>query len=168
MECWICLQEGESSLFCPCDCPRHVHARCLAMWQFENICKPEETMCRFCHLKLPDWRWNLVPIELRPFMYMVKPVIGIYVQGTKKYTVVPKWYDCPMKINDWIRHHFDFIPEHHVNIQCLHPVTGEKIIFDSLKDMHAALFCAAIQCARKQLKNTPYKRQNCCKEETLQ
>jgi RING-variant domain len=61
--CFICLQES-GDLVRPCRCPRHVHARCLARWQLQRAGGPEESACRFCGSRLPDWRPGVTPAEV--------------------------------------------------------------------------------------------------------
>lgn len=47
-ECWICLDEGNTHQWCGCQ-NRKAHKHCLCDWQFANIGKHEENVCRFCN-----------------------------------------------------------------------------------------------------------------------
>ncbi|GFH20715.1 RING-CH-type domain-containing protein [Haematococcus lacustris] len=51
--CWVCHEPANGTvaqaLIAPCDCPRLVHAHCLARWQLQSAGKDEELNCRFCH-----------------------------------------------------------------------------------------------------------------------
>jgi E3 ubiquitin-protein ligase DOA10 len=48
--CWICLEEdtddGDTTLYAPCKCPRKVHPQCLARWQLQQAGRHEEKFCR--------------------------------------------------------------------------------------------------------------------------
>ena len=48
-----------AQLYHPCACPRWAHAKCMARWQLQCSGKPEEVMCKFCAMRLPDWRNTL-------------------------------------------------------------------------------------------------------------
>lgn len=62
--CWICLDGGEPgrALILPCNCPRHVHANCLARWQLQSAGSRREVACEFCDHQLPDWKLTLTPL----------------------------------------------------------------------------------------------------------
>ena len=43
--CFICLSE-DGEMCRPCNCPRQVHAQCVARWQVYNAGREEEKTCR--------------------------------------------------------------------------------------------------------------------------
>jgi len=53
--CWLCL-ESDEALEQPCKCPRYAHSICLARWQLRCAGGRQESYCRFCEFRLPDWR----------------------------------------------------------------------------------------------------------------
>ena len=45
-----------------------MHRKCMAQWQMRCVGKTEETCCRFCDTKLPDWKLSVIPENLRASM----------------------------------------------------------------------------------------------------
>lgn len=84
--CYICFDDStDEELLNPCKClSRPVHKACLARWQIQCQGKNEETHCRFCNERLPDWRTTVVDAETTPIDDQLRLSIRVCFNGEEK------------------------------------------------------------------------------------
>jgi hypothetical protein len=101
--CWICLDDkSRKPLASYCGCTvQKVHRHCLETWQFTNIGKVDETMCRFCQQQY-KCQWNATNVfnpQIREKLEKIEPIVRVQYQGViKKIKLVSHGIDGFTKI----------------------------------------------------------------------
>ncbi|GBF90703.1 hypothetical protein Rsub_03004 [Raphidocelis subcapitata] len=179
--CWICLDEGGGPLTTPCACPRPVHACCLARWQLQQAGRAEETACRFCCGRYPDWRAALPGICAAAAAAAARARLGCLGGGEPDPEAGAGGYAAASPVMAISAggsvHHFEMLPgpfgralfraqvgallgygpdeDFEVVFECRLPLTGEKVLLPGFGAFEAARACAAASAARRLERRPP-------------
>lgn len=140
-QCWICL-EPTDQVSTPCQCPRPVHPRCLALWQAWRTGTPEETHCRFCHAQLPNWKPILAPPDA---IQTQNPIFTISANGMTKRISIPLGDQALAHFKRSLLEQFDLPEDQHIDISfhCLLPGTEQHLTLNGWDSADAAIILAA-------------------------
>ncbi|KAG2496561.1 hypothetical protein HYH03_005384 [Edaphochlamys debaryana] len=152
--CWVCLEAATeaSPLEHPCQCPRGVHAKCLARWQLQSAGREEERLCRFCKHTLPDWR-----SILKTQVPAAAPTMAIVYNGKVVRLQVKPGREGMEEFQRQVRTAFDLGEDVELDcvFDCRAPGTGEKIKLRGLESYSAAMHCAAVAAGERLAKMGP-------------
>lgn len=125
-ECWICYNPGKLHTLCLCQ-QRKAHKACLARWQFTNIGKAEEKICRFCNQPYTyTWKENCFDSFIMKRIKDVKPVIYVTYGSRKKRIVISS--NGGMAAYNEILSHFIAKNEYCFNVQLRLHIYGCKTV----------------------------------------
>lgn len=163
--CWICFDSDLRGLTRPCSCPNHVHGACLARWQLRRAGRAEETACRFCSRRLPDWRESLTPAAMAAPMTARLPVMAVHLDGVEHRFTVRPGTEGRRRFQAEIRERYDLASdaELEVTFKCEEPAIAARegsphaqpkthVTLDGLGAYDAAFHCASVTAAERSLR----------------
>lgn len=145
-QCWICLS-SEKPFIRQCACPsRLVHQACLAQWQIVSAGRSEETSCRFCAERLPDWRLSLAD---KP---RAAPLMTVTHNNEIHVLRVTPGEEGRETFERDIRRIFGLTPEDHVAVTfgIKDPFAGRDVTLEGWGAWGAAVECAACSAGTRQ------------------
>jgi len=150
-QCWICMGDAcTEEVVRPCRCPREAHPKCLARWQLYRAGKAEESTCRFCGDKLPDWRPALTPGEVDSSLSGA--VMAVKLNGMEHRITVTPGADGRKQFESDIRRLFDLSSEDDLeySFDCIDPLNSDVgVVLEGRGAFDAAFHCAAVTAAKR-------------------
>mmetsp|Transcript_11471 Transcript_11471/g.32088 ORF Transcript_11471/g.32088 Transcript_11471/m.32088 type:complete len:200 (+) Transcript_11471:1273-1872(+) len=154
--CFICHRgDRPTPVESVCQCTwLKVHRSCLSSWQLVNAGSKQESHCRFCDGRLPDWRSAHTG---RP---MAEPVMSVVFDGQIHQIKVSGGIDGKAAFEADIRRIFRLSADDELSLTfgCRVPgsVEAQELTLEGWGSFDAAVHCAALNAgARGEMVQTP-------------